>query len=330
MKRKQCARISTRLAAIFSASCLTALSFANSPLMPSDLLIANLTSPEGVYQIRSNSLVQTLTTGTGYGTIRGASPTPSGKIVSTWATPPNQSTNALVVFDPSTGGIVTINTPQVVLPCDVSVTASGDYVVNDQWGSDVDVYSSSGAFLRTLTLPPLSGERSPMGNAVAPDGTIWVTMARRQDILHYSATGTFLGSFLPGFNPGDIAVDPADGTLWFPDINSNRVYHYTAAGSPLSSFATAIPAASQSFMGIAITGNRNLYVSSSASSNVYLYKQDGAALGAFSLPNSSAYITFMNAVVPEPSTTALALIGASVVVIGQGKRLSRSVTSQAR
>lgn len=304
------------VAAILWVSFVDEARSANSPLMPADLLIANLHRPDGVFQFRGNNLVQTMSSPAISG-VRGASPTSDGKIASTWER--DTGNTGIAVFDPTTGGVMLFNTPQTTLPCDVSVTLSGDYVVNDQWGSDIDIYSSTGSFIRTLTLPPMSGERAPGGNAVAPDGTIWITMARRQDILHYDATGTFLGSFLPGFNPGDIVVDSADGTLWFPDIESNRVHHFSTAGVPIFSFETAIPARSQSFLGIAMTGNGWLYVASPASQNVYLYRQDGELLGDFPLPVSPTYINFISSTVPEPSTL-LPLAISAISLLGRRKR----------
>lgn len=307
-----------RIGAVIWGSLFALVCSANSPLMPADLLIANVGYPSGVFQYRGNDLVQTLTANPGQSNIRGASPTPNGKVVSTWE---NLGTTGLALFDPVTGGVATISTPRVVMPGDVSVTATGDYVICDQWGSDIDIYSQFGSYVRSLTLPSMSGERAPMGNTIANDGTIWVTMARREDILHYSSTGTFLGSFQPGFNPGDIVVDPVDGTLWFPDINSNRVHHFSASGLPISSFETAIPPVSQSFMGIAMTGNGWLYAASSASGNVYLYKKDGALVGVFSLSVSPFYINFISSTVPEPSCGVLF----AFVAILLGVRTRRAV-----
>src|SRR5258708_2879994 len=97
-------RMNVCVAAVFWGSFAVTTCSANSPLLPSDLLIANLARSPGVFQFRGNSLVQAMTNGGP--NIRGASPTPDGKIVSTWEIllQNNKSITGIDVFDPLTGG----------------------------------------------------------------------------------------------------------------------------------------------------------------------------------------------------------------------------------
>jgi DNA-binding beta-propeller fold protein YncE len=293
-----------------------------------DLLIGRFTNPVGVFQVRDGSLIQTLTrdTGPGFpGSSRGAAYTPSGKVVTTWERPfPNPQFSALHVFDPADGSSVSIATPQVIFPSDVSVTAAGAYVVNDAFGRDLDVYSSNGVHLRSMTAPPLNGvDTPPMGNAVAADGSIWVSVARNPIVVHFSPTGAYLGGFNPGFNPGDIVVDHIDGTLWLPNIDSNTVHQFSPQGLPLESFPTLIEARNQGFLNIAMAPNRDLFVASEEASRIYRYDRQGNSKGFLSVP--TGFLTFMNVVmIPEPSAITLSMLGACL--IGHCRKFRSRVT----
>jgi hypothetical protein len=297
-----------------------AFAAANGPLQGGDLLVSNFHSPPGVFIFRQGSLAQTLAAAstTPNRDVRGASYTPTGKVVSTWDIY-SRGGSGLFVFDPVTGGVNSIPTPQVVLPGDVSVMANGNYVVSDQWGRDIDVYSPIGAHLQTMNAP---FEDSPTGNTIAPDGSIWVTVARSQDIFHFSPTGALLGSFRPGFNPGDIVVDGVDRTLWFPNIDSNTVHQFTSDGQELMSFPTLLPQFNQTFIGIAMTPHRDLYVSNTGSQVIYRYDRQGNLQATISNPGSRG-TTYINVVIPEASSAALAT-GALLLLCGRQQRTARS------
>ena len=69
----------------------------------------------------------------------------------------------------------------------------------------------------------------PFGVAVAPDGTVYVADYWNNRIQHFSASGTFLGTWgsqgsADGqfSNPSDVAVAP-DSTVYVADTGNNRI-----------------------------------------------------------------------------------------------------------
>jgi len=81
----------------------------------------------------------------------------------------------------------------------------------------------------------------PMGIAVAPDGTVYVTDAQAR-VVHFSASGAVLGEWghsgdAPGqfSNPVGLAV-ASDGSVYVSDYDLDRVEKFTADGQFLSQF----------------------------------------------------------------------------------------------
>lgn len=288
-------------------------------LRSGDLLLASMAEPNGVNQFRNGALVQSMVSS--HGEHRGVSYTASGLVVSTWDVYWD-GPSGVSIFNPATGSVTAFQSSNLLLPTDVSVMKNGNFAVNDAWGQDVDIFAPNGLHLKSLTAPPLVGvDKAPLGSAVAPDGSIWVTLARNQDILHFSSAGTYLGGFRPGFNPGDIVVDPTDGTLWFPGVDSNSVYNFTPQGQLISSFSTPFTPNSQSFLAIAMSASRELYVSTGVSTDILRYSRQGTLLATLSNAKH-VHGNFMAVVVPEASGILMAVVGgvSSICLRKRGRR----------
>src|SRR5207249_2543642 len=136
-------------------------------------------------------------TGTG-GSWFGASLTPDGMLVTTRRTP----TTGVNVFSLTVGQVSTFETPEVAFPADVSVFADGTLAVSDQSTSGlagkVELYTSSGSHVGTISLPLSTGQKDPFGSTVAPDNTLWVADQLGHRICHFSEDGALLDNLTFG------------------------------------------------------------------------------------------------------------------------------------
>lgn len=80
---------------------------------------------------------------------------------------------------------------------------------------------------------------NPRGIAVDPvDGSVWVSNQGTGRIVHYSPTGTLLGSFASGAGQAaDLEVD--QDTVYLADRTGNRIRWYSKAGAAQGSFGSA-------------------------------------------------------------------------------------------
>jgi sugar lactone lactonase YvrE len=274
-----------------------ARSFA-SDLVPGDILVNNL-STSNVQEYQPNgTLVHTFK---GTGTLfEGASITPTGDLVTTYRSP---SPGGVDVFSSAGTQVLSFTTPQVAgNQADVSVFPDGVFAVNNQnsAGDALDEYSSTGSFIRSITLPDTG---DPSGNYVAPNGTLWVVEAAGP-IINMDENGATQTTIEPDFSGGvAVVVNPIDNSIYVTDYINSLVHHFSSTGAVLGQFSTNISDPD----GIGIASDGTLYIDGD-SDLVDHYSDSGTLLGTITLSNPGTPLYLSVIPIPEPTSLALATI----------------------
>jgi DNA-binding beta-propeller fold protein YncE len=176
----------------------------------------------------------------------------------------------------------------LIFPRDVTVTPDGaTVVVTDSENNRLDLFTSSGAFVRSVK--PASGTAllRPHQTALAPDGTYWVADTGNNRAIHLGGTGAVLGTIGGLSAPRGIAVDGA-GNVFIANGNSSRVEKYSPAGVLHATIATAGSGATnvKGPYGLHLAGGDRLYVADAGNNRVLVLTTSGAPVGAFGTAGS--------------------------------------------
>jgi hypothetical protein len=252
----------------------------------------------------TGTLLQTFYAPTGTTYCEGAALTADMKLVTTIRTP----SPSIAIFAADGSLFSCFPTPQVIGgPGDVSIFADGTLAISDINGSAIRLYTQTGDFVRSITLP--AGAKG-WGNTCAPDNTLWVADYTGH-IYHVNESGTLLNNFAVSGTHSDLVVDPTDNSLWVADSYDNSVLHISSAGSLLKKFSTNMWFAD----GIALANDHTLYVCGEFSSSLAHYSTDGTYLNSINLSGNYQPV-FLNIVssVPEPTSLFLLALGTLVVL----------------
>ena len=160
------------------------------------------------------------------------------------------------------------------LPVYVAVSPKTEEVfVSDRLREDIDVYSSSGKYLRSLRLPgSAGGKANPLGLAFGPEGDLYMTdvggSRQNHRVLVLSGSGSeplrTIGSRGMFWFPNGLAVD-GKGDLYVADSNDGRVAIFNPAGKLVSAIARGSGEGDLGLpRGIAISGGRLFVVDTTA------------------------------------------------------------------
>lgn len=142
----------------------------------------------------------------------------------------------------------------VEVPGDVAAAPDGSFYVADDTDGNIRHFDADGTFLASFhasppTITPTAGGgfylQAP-SLAVGPDGSVWVGRDIDGDqILHFSATGTYLGSFGPRGDDAqhtggivDLAVSN-DGFVYAVDGATDHILEYQTTGALVRTIAGA-------------------------------------------------------------------------------------------
>ena len=201
-------------------------------------------------------------------------------------------------------------------PVGIVVADDGNVYVTDPWNFRVQVFTSSGTFLRKwghLRTPGGSWNtpgaiaaglrggslNTPAGIAIEPSGNVLVVTAGWWStfgafaVHRFTAAGEFLQRWgTDGFGPGQfdspagVAVDRA-GNVYVADTNNNRVQKFSNTGMFITQWP---PTGRGRFRGpsdVALDPQGNLYVADTRNRRVQKFSSTGAFLGMWGPPNRS-------------------------------------------
>ena len=167
---------------------------------------------------------------------------------------------------------------QLTDPFGVAVAPDHSVWVTDRATNQVEQFSASGQFVRTIGRGVLL---HPDGVAADSAGDVWVADTGHDHIVEFSPSGRELTSFGSDGSgngqldqPQALAIDSA-GNIWVADQDNNRIEEFASSGSYLSQISVATPD------GIAIDAAGNLWVSSPSYADgnaVYEFATDGTNL----------------------------------------------------
>ncbi|MFZ1769651.1 MAG: hypothetical protein WAU00_10670, partial [Caldilinea sp.] len=182
-------------------------------------------------------------------------------------------------------------------PEDVAIAPSGNIFVVDTWNHRIQVFTPSGAYVRTLGVAGESGQdnahfNGPRGVGFAPDGSLYVADGENARVQIFDANLTYVATLgitgQPGSDnnhfvfPEDVAVDSV-GVIYVADgdahriqvFGANRVYLRTMGETNKSGWDFAHFDSPRSLV---IDANRRLYVADGWNGRVQVYDETGAYL----------------------------------------------------
>lgn len=168
---------------------------------------------------------------------------------------------------------------QFTTPQGVAVGGSGDVYVSDGDNSSVQVFTSSGAYLRSWAVPDWTVGQA-LNIAVDANDNVYVASLSNHLIIKYTSTGipvTQWGGYGPG--PGQfggldtdffsLAVDGA-GNVYVADRGNNRIQVFTPLGAYVREWGATDPD------GLAVDAGGNVYVADTDRRWIHKFSNSGS------------------------------------------------------
>jgi streptogramin lyase len=192
-----------------------------------------------------------------------------------------------------------IGTPTATFssPYDIAVDGAGNLYVVDNGNARVQVFDSTGQFVRQWgTLGSGPGQfNNPGGVAIDPGGNLYIADKNNHRIQHFSPLGTPLGT-LGTFgsdagqfsSPAGVTVD-ANGNVYVADTGNNRIQKFRSDGIWLASWGSFGSGTGQFDMPIdvATDGVANIYVLDRNNQRVQIFTSGGAPLASWGSQGSA-------------------------------------------
>jgi sugar lactone lactonase YvrE len=159
-------------------------------------------------------------------------------------------------------------------PDAVAIDASGNVWVTNYYSGTVVEYSSSGTYVRTITLPGGTNS-SPTGVVTDASGNVYVLGQTTGDVYEYSSTGTLLATLtvngdLTG-NGLSLAID-RNGNLYAVNYNTNTLYEFTTSGIILMTTTTDLNGP----VSVAVDNSGNIWVLNDGNNTAVELSSNGA------------------------------------------------------
>lgn len=177
---------------------------------------------------------------------------------------------------------------QLYQPRGVAVSADGLVYVADYYNNRIQVFDSSGNFVRKWGSQGAGdGQLNyPYGCAVSPDGKMFVTEFGGCRVQVFASDGTFVrkwgaygaadGQFA---NPRGIAISP-DGYVFVADSGNNRIQVFSADGTFIRAWGTSgtLDGEFSTSSGVAVSRDGEVYVTDYNGNRIQVFKPDGTFL----------------------------------------------------
>jgi DNA-binding beta-propeller fold protein YncE len=175
---------------------------------------------------------------------------------------------------------------QFAEPRGLAADAAGNLYVADTKNHRIQVFDSSGRFLRAMgTQGSGDGQlKEPCGVAVAPDGTAIVADTWNHRIARFSADGSWLGAWTEekGFF-GPRAVLVSRGFVYVADTGNKRIVRFDEKGKRVSEWGGSGSGPGQLIepVGLAADADGNVYVADTGNHRVQVFDVEGKFLREF-------------------------------------------------
>lgn len=190
-------------------------------------------------------------------------------------------------------------------PDGLTVDSFGNVYVSNYLGFNVKKFDSFGNLVTTIST---SGRPEGMGFATNGDLLVNIyTGTFGGTIRRYDSSGVFVNTFASGMtNPLGMAVDSA-GNVYVTNFGAGTVFKYSSSGTLVDSATLGYNG-----YGLAINELGELLVSNPSGPNIQRYDLDLNSLGTFA---TTATGPLYLAVVPEPSSTLLLVMGLGTLIV---------------
>jgi sugar lactone lactonase YvrE len=216
------------------------------------------------------------------------------------------SANTISKFDSSGNFMLSMSRPGWINPYDVAFDSNENLFVcadvSGTGGYAIVKFSKEGAFLGFFGSNPNANIPGAGGLAFDSSDNLYVTSYDNTSFVKFNSSGSLVSTTSNGVSdPYDITF--AAGSLYVANSMA-QVTKYTTAGALVSTIGASSNL--DGTLGVAVDAAGNVY----ASNGDEIYKFNSAGVFQFSwpTPGASTYMT-VAAVVPEPSTYAMALAG---------------------
>jgi serine/threonine-protein kinase len=179
---------------------------------------------------------------------------------------------------------------QFISPDGISLGADGVLYVADRRNDRVQKFTSNGVFISKWDSKRFIHEitkdsgaivrsveiilKSPLGIAVAPDGTVYVSCGIGSEIQRFTSDGIFIESMGHSATYG-LGVAP-DGTLYSASPSDNKIYMRAPGGDYIGSLGTGL----QQPRDVSVAADGAVYVSDSANHRVLKFTDNSFAFKA--------------------------------------------------
>ncbi len=172
-------------------------------------------------------------------------------------------------------------------PRGLAVDGRGNLLVADTKNNRIEIFDSSGKFLRAFGRKG-SGDgelNEPCGVAVDPEGDVWVADTWNHRIVHFSGDGQFRKAFGDPehslFGPRALVV--SRGAVYVADTGNKRVVRFDREGKKTGEFGVNGTGPGQLVepVGIAADASGNLVVADTGNHRVQVFDSDGVFVREF-------------------------------------------------
>lgn len=157
-------------------------------------------------------------------------------------------------------------------------STSADYLVSDNFGSQIVRYADNGTPLTPFVASGSGGLSGAVGMVFAPNGELLVASQSTNQVLRYDGTTGAFNGVLVGTNlanPAHLQFH-SNGNLLVSNFTGNSVSEFSPSGTYIREFTSGSPGAGlQGVSSFATAPNGEVYVGSFNSGEIFVYDSNG-------------------------------------------------------